>query len=94
MKSKKFCSHFRGIIYGSYLALTHVKWQFVLLTYLSNERNEGILAEELNKYLISLLLIWFLQAELCRRLELRDLLWDCGWGDRHFRGCLQSFQVT
>lgn len=33
-----------------------------------------------------------LQAELCRRLELRDLLWDCGWGDRHFRGCLQSFQ--
>ena len=33
-----------------------------------------------------------LQKEICQQLNLRGLLWDCGWGNSHFRGCLQSFQ--
>ena len=34
-----------------------------------------------------------LQNKLCKELELKDLIWDCGWGTSHFRGCLQSFQT-
>lgn len=33
-----------------------------------------------------------LQEELCKKLNLKDLVWACGWGTSHFRGCLQSFQ--
>lgn len=33
-----------------------------------------------------------LQEKLCKELKLKDLLWACGWGTSHFRGCLQSFQ--
>jgi Domain of unknown function (DUF4461) len=33
-----------------------------------------------------------LQEEICQQLNLSELLWDCGWGNSHFRGCLQSFQ--
>lgn len=33
-----------------------------------------------------------LQEELCKKLHLKDLVWACGWGTSHFRGCLQSFQ--
>lgn len=34
-----------------------------------------------------------LQRELCQKLQLTDLIWACGWGTSHFRGCLQSFQT-
>ena len=34
-----------------------------------------------------------LQEELCRILNLKDLLWICGWGTSHFRGCLHSLQT-
>jgi len=34
-----------------------------------------------------------LQSELCQKLELKDLIWACGWGTSHFRGCLQSFKT-
>lgn len=33
-----------------------------------------------------------LQAKICKQLKLKDLVWACGWGTSHFRGCLQSFQ--
>lgn len=33
-----------------------------------------------------------LQKKLCKELHLKDLIWACGWGTSHFRGCLQSFQ--
>lgn len=26
------------------------------------------------------------------QLNLQDLVWACGWGTSHFRGCLQSFE--
>lgn len=26
-------------------------------------------------------------------MNLANLLWDCGWGTSHFRGCLQSFHT-
>ena len=32
------------------------------------------------------------QEQLCQKLNLKDLVWACGWGTSHFRGCLQSFQ--
>ncbi|XP_046450179.1 T-cell activation inhibitor, mitochondrial-like, partial [Daphnia pulex] len=36
--------------------------------------------------------IFRLQEKLCKKLQLKGLLWACGWGTSHFRGCLQSFQ--
>lgn len=30
--------------------------------------------------------------ELRETLKLKDVLWNCGWGITHFRGCLQSFK--
>ncbi|KFM78449.1 hypothetical protein X975_17265, partial [Stegodyphus mimosarum] len=30
--------------------------------------------------------------ELKETLNLQDVLWNCGWGITHFRGCLQSFK--
>ena len=34
-----------------------------------------------------------LRESLCKALGLNDIVWDCGWGTRHFRGCLESFQA-
>lgn len=34
-----------------------------------------------------------LQSILCSELDLEDLIWACGWGTSHFRGCLQSFHT-
>lgn len=31
-------------------------------------------------------------SELKDSLKLKDVLWNCGWGITHFRGCLQSFK--
>lgn len=28
---------------------------------------------------------------LVKGLELNEIVWDCGWGLSHLRGCLQSF---
>ncbi|XP_022252727.1 T-cell activation inhibitor, mitochondrial-like isoform X2 [Limulus polyphemus] len=33
-----------------------------------------------------------LRNDLKERLTLEDIIWDCGWGSSHFRGCLLSFQ--
>ncbi|XP_054717009.1 T-cell activation inhibitor, mitochondrial-like [Uloborus diversus] len=33
-----------------------------------------------------------LSKELINTLKLKDVLWNCGWGITHFRGCLQSFR--
>ena len=33
-----------------------------------------------------------LQDELCQKLNLSDILWDCGWDISHKRGVLASFQ--
>lgn len=32
-----------------------------------------------------------LREVICQSLELKEVLWDCGWNIAHFRGCLQSF---
>ncbi|GFS75336.1 DUF4461 domain-containing protein, partial [Nephila pilipes] len=32
-----------------------------------------------------------LRGELRDALLLKDIVWNCGWGITHFRGCLQSF---
>ena len=49
---------------------------------------------EVNKQLASLAAIRaqikVLRYEISKNLGLRSLLWECGWGDRHFKGCLQS----
>ncbi|CAL8070728.1 unnamed protein product [Orchesella dallaii] len=34
-----------------------------------------------------------LRKDICDKLGVSDIVWDCGWGTRHFRGCLQSFQA-
>ncbi|XP_076339706.1 T-cell activation inhibitor, mitochondrial isoform X2 [Tachypleus tridentatus] len=33
-----------------------------------------------------------LRNDLKERLTLKNIIWDCGWGSSHFRGCLLSFQ--
>lgn len=32
-----------------------------------------------------------LKQTICDSLGVKDIIWDCGWGTRHCRGCLQSF---
>lgn len=34
-----------------------------------------------------------LREDICKSVGVKDVIWDCGWGTRHFRGCLQSFQA-
>lgn len=34
-----------------------------------------------------------LRQQLLEKLQLQDIVWDCGWGITHFRGCLQSFSA-
>lgn len=34
-----------------------------------------------------------LREDICQKLGVKDVVWDCGWGTRHFRGCLQSFRA-
>ena len=69
----------------------------------SYERDEDTLESWLNKYATEAQErskscqpareeIARLQSELCHKLQLTDLIWACGWGTSHFRGCLQSFQ--
>lgn len=34
-----------------------------------------------------------LRKNICDNYGIEDVIWDCGWGTRHFRGCLQSFNA-
>ncbi|KAF2902199.1 hypothetical protein ILUMI_03975 [Ignelater luminosus] len=34
-----------------------------------------------------------LQKTIAERLGLVDIRWDCGWNEKHFKGCLQSLQA-
>lgn len=34
-----------------------------------------------------------LQAEISKALGIEQLILDCGWNIRHYRGCLASFQA-
>lgn len=31
--------------------------------------------------------------EICENLGVKEIKWDCGWNEMHFRGCLQSFRA-
>lgn len=33
-----------------------------------------------------------LRLSITQSLGLREIRWDCGWNDTHFRGCLLSFK--
>lgn len=33
-----------------------------------------------------------LQKTISEDLQLKEIRWDCGWNDTHFRGCLLSFR--
>lgn len=34
-----------------------------------------------------------LEKILCEALELKNIIWDCGWNIAHYRGCLLAFQA-
>ena len=34
-----------------------------------------------------------LKDNLCKSFGVKEIIWDCGWGARHFKGCLESFQA-
>lgn len=36
--------------------------------------------------------IKILEQVITQELELKEIRWDCGWNDTHFRGCLLSFR--
>lgn len=45
-------------------------------------QENSAVAEEVNK----------LRNNITKKLGLNEIKFDCGWNDRHFRGCLMSFQ--
>lgn len=32
-------------------------------------------------------------ADICENLGVKEVRWDCGWNELHYRGCLKSFKA-
>lgn len=60
-----------------------------LRTWLRNNYMDALLKSQKGEYYREE--IKTLQKVITKELKLKDIKWDCGWNDTHFRGCLLSF---